>query len=221
MRLPLYFGIAAFWVSTLPAAARAQAADSASARHQAADTHHTVKKTAKKKTAKKKTATTKKAADSTGAGASAGAAAKPEGQSDDYVSYDASTNTTKFKLVAGPFVFDGYGAGQAALVVPSKSHVTINFVNDDGTPHSAIVIDDKDPMPSSDGEPAIPRAFTRKVTEGLPQGAKDVISFTAPDSGSYRIFCGVPGHGLSGMWIRMRVDPAAKTARFEAPKKGA
>src|ERR687894_454852 len=49
-----------------------------------------------------------------------------------------------------------------------------------------------------------------KVVEGLPQEATDVMRFTAPDSGSFRIFCGVPGHGLSGMWIRFTVDPAAK-----------
>ena len=29
-----------------------------------------------------------------------------------------------------------------------------------------------------------------------------MMRFTAPDSGSFRIFCGVPGHGLSG-----HVDP--------------
>jgi hypothetical protein len=51
--------------------------------------------------------------------------------------------------------------------------------------------------------------------EGLPQEATDVMRFTAPDSGSYRIFCGVPGHGLSGMWIRFTVDPAANAPRFE------
>ena len=51
--------------------------------------------------------------------------------------------------------------------------------------------------------------------EGLPQEATDVMKFTAPDSGSFRIFCGVPGHGLSGMWIRFTVDPVAKAPRFE------
>jgi uncharacterized cupredoxin-like copper-binding protein len=40
-----------------------------------------------------------------------------------------------------------------------------------------------------------------------------------PASGAYRIFCGVPGHGLSGMWIWMKIDPAAKTPSF-GPTKG-
>ena len=74
---------------------------------------------------------------------------------------------------------------------------------------------------NSGGDPAIPRAYTNKLIEGLPQEARDTISFTAPDSGSFRIFCGVPGHGLSGMWIRFTVDPAAKEPRFETkPAKG-
>jgi uncharacterized cupredoxin-like copper-binding protein len=52
------------------------------------------------------------------------------------------------------------------------------------------------------------------VVEGLPQGATDAMTFTAPDSGKYRIICGVPGHALSGMWIWMVIDPSAKTPSF-------
>jgi hypothetical protein len=96
-------------------------------------------------------------------------------------------------------------------VVPPASTVVMNFVNLDGTPHSAEVIADKDPMPNIGGDPAIPTAYTTDLTQGLAQGGKDVMRFTAPPSGSFRIFCGVPGHGLSGMWIRFKVDPAAKS----------
>ena len=87
----------------------------------------------------------------------------------------------------------------------------MNFVNLDGTPHSAEIIADKDPMPNAGGDPAIPDAYTKDLTQGLPQGGTDVLQFTAPASGSFRIFCGVPGHGLSGMWIRFKVEPAAKS----------
>jgi sulfocyanin SoxE-like protein len=139
-----------------------------------------------------------------------------------WVSYDARTNTLTFKLEAGapggngPFNFDSYANGAATLVVPPKSTVVMNFVNDDATPHSAEVIPDADPMPNMGGDPAIPGAFTNDLTQGLPQGGTDVMRFTAPPSGSFRIFCGVPGHGLSGMWIRFRVDPAATTAKLVA-----
>lgn len=134
-----------------------------------------------------------------------------------WYSYDAATNTVTFKLEAGarggssPFNFNGYTNGAATLVVPPESNVVMNFVNDDGTPHSAVVIADTEPMPSMGGDPAIPRAYTKDLTQGLPQGGTDGIRFTAPASGSFRISCGVPGHALSGMWIRLRVDPAAKT----------
>ncbi len=153
--------------------------------------------------------------------ASASLPAAAAGQ-DKYLKWDAATKTATFELIAGadgaksPFNFDGYTDGEATLAVPPGAAVVINFVQKDGTPHSAELIADKDPMPNIGGDPAIPRAYTNKVVEGLPQEAKDVIRFTAPDSGSYRIFCGVPGHGLSGMWIRFKVDPAAKVATFEA-----
>jgi plastocyanin len=131
------------------------------------------------------------------------------------LAWDAGTKTVTFALSAGVFNFNGYTNGRATLTVPPKSNVVMNFTQDDGTPHSAIIIDDKDPMPTMADQPAIPRAYTNKASEGLPQGATDVIRFVAPDSGSYRIFCGVPGHGLSGMWIRFKVDPAAKEPRWE------
>ncbi len=139
--------------------------------------------------------------------------------------WDPATKTVTFELIAGgegassPFNFNGYVDGEANLVVPRGVNVVMNFIQRDGTPHSAELIEDKDPMPNIGGQAAIPKAYTSKVAEGLPQEATDVMRFTAPDSGSYRIFCGVPGHGLSGMWIRFTVDPAAKEPKFVTPKK--
>ncbi|MBA3318575.1 MAG: hypothetical protein H0T50_10870 [Gemmatimonadales bacterium] len=145
-------------------------------------------------------------------------------QDSKYLKWDPATKTATFELIAGgeggksPFNFNGYTDGEADLVVPPGVSVVINFIQKDGTPHSAELIADRDPMPNMGGEAAIPRAYTNKVVEGLPQESKDVIRFTAPDSaGSYRIFCGVPGHGLSGMWIRFTVETAAKAPRFVTP----
>ena len=138
-----------------------------------------------------------------------------------WVKHDPATKTVTFALVAGapgsssgPFNFNGYTGGGATLTVPGGSKVVINFVNRDGTPHSALVIPGDGPVPSIGGDPAIPAAYTRDVTQGLPQEGKDVIRFTAPDSGKYRIICGVPGHALSGMWIWLKIDPEAKTPSF-------
>jgi plastocyanin len=136
-----------------------------------------------------------------------------------YVTYDAATKTVTFRLVAGPFLFNGFGSGGGTLTVPPGSKNVWNFEQADGTPHSAEVASGAGPLPNAGGDPAIPRAYTNKVVEGLPQGATDVIKFTAPDTGTYRIICGVPGHALSGMWIWLKIDPAAKTPSFGATKK--
>ena len=133
------------------------------------------------------------------------------------LSYNAATKTVTFALQAGapgtsgPFNFNGYTNGAATLSVPAGSTVVMNFVNMDGTPHSAEIIGDTEAMPNMGGTPAIPAAYTTNLTQGLPQGGTDVMRFTAPSSGNFRIFCGVPGHGLSGMWIRFKVDPTAKS----------
>ncbi len=135
-----------------------------------------------------------------------------------WLSYDAATNTVTFELIAGPFTFNGYRDGGATLVVPPKANIVMNFVNKDGTPHSAQIISGDGPVPNAAVDAAIPRAYTNKVLEGLPQEGSDVMRFPVPESGTYRIFCGVPGHGLSGMWIWMKVDPAAKAPSFGATK---
>lgn len=137
---------------------------------------------------------------------------------DKWLSYDAATKTVTFELIAGPFTFNGFRNGGGTLVVPANANVVMNFVNKDGTPHSAIVISGEGPIPNSATDPAIQRAYTNKVLEGLPQEATDVLRFPVPASGTYRIFCGVPGHGLSGMWIWMKIDPAAKAPTFGATK---
>jgi hypothetical protein len=150
--------------------------------------------------------------------ASASASASASAGQDQVLKYDAATNTVTFELIAGPFNFNGYTSGGATLALTPKANVVINFVNKDGTPHSAEVISGEGPIPNAATDPAIPRAYTNKVLEGLPQEARDVMRFTVPESGKYRIFCGVPGHGLSGMWIWMRIDPAAKAPSFGPTK---
>ena len=157
-----------------------------------------------------------KPADTSKAASQAPAAAP--GDQSQWLKYDAGSNTVTFELIAGPFNFNGYTSGGATLTLPSKANVVINFVNKDGTPHSAEVISGDGPIPNAATDPAIPRAFTNKVLEGLPQEASDAMRFAVPESGTYRIFCGVPGHGLSGMWIWMKVDPTAKAPSFGPTK---
>jgi len=140
----------------------------------------------------------------------------PAAADSDYVKWEAATKTVTFKLVAGPFDFNHFTRGGATLTVPPGSTNVWNFLQNDGTPHSAEVAAGTGQVPNSGGDPAIPRAYTNKVVEGMAQGATDVIRFTAPDTGTYRIICGVPGHALSGMWIWLKIDPAAKAPSFGA-----
>ena len=149
---------------------------------------------------------------------SARATSAPATGQDSVLKYDAATNTVTFQLIAGPFNFNGFTSGGATLTLTPKANVVINFVNKDGTPHSAQVISGDGPIPNAATDPAIPRAYTNKVLEGLPQEGSDVMRFPVPQSGKYRIFCGVPGHGLSGMWIWMTIDPAAKAPSFGPTK---
>jgi plastocyanin len=143
----------------------------------------------------------------------------PAAADSEYLKWDPATKTVTFKLVAGPFDFNHFTNGGGTLTVPAGSTNVWNFLQNDGTPHSAEVASGTGPVPNSGGDPAIPRAYTNKVVEGLMQGATDVIRFTAPDTGSYRIICGVPGHALSGMWIWLKIDPAAKAPSFGATQK--
>lgn len=153
-------------------------------------------------------------------------AATPAPPDSSWMEWNDATKSLKFRLIAGligrgaksPFNFNGYVDGELTLVVPVATNVVMSFVNEDGTPHSAVVIPDTLPMPSMADEAAIPRAYTTKASEGLGYYATDVMRFKAAPAGRYRIFCGVPGHGLSGMWIRLRVDStAAAPAMLETP----
>jgi len=143
----------------------------------------------------------------------------PAAADSEYVKWDPATKTVTFRLVAGPFEFNHFTSGGGTLTVPAGSTNVWNFLQNDGTPHSAEVASGTGPLPNSGGDPAIPRAYTNKVVEGMAQGETDVIRFTAPDTGSYRIICGVPGHALSGMWIWLKIDPAAKAPSFGATPK--
>ena len=157
---------------------------------------------------------------------SAQAATAARGPDPSWLEWNATTRTAKFKLIAGipgraksPFNFNGYTDGELTLVVPAGSTVVMNFVNEDGTPHSAEVINSGGTMPNMAGDAAIPRAYSKQAGEGIAQFGTDILRFTAAPAGDYLIFCGVPGHGLSGMWIRFAVSATAQApALIETPK---
>ena len=131
-----------------------------------------------------------------------------------WLSFDAATKRVTFALTAGltPFNgalnFNGFRDGELTLVVPVGWSMVVNFTNHDGMlPHSAEVILDDGATPLRPTDPAIQRAYTRDLETGVQAGGgKDVMRFTAQLAGNYRFFCAVPGHGVAGMWIRLKVD---------------
>jgi len=146
-----------------------------------------------------------------------------------WLSFNTAAKTVRFQLIAGltglngALNFNGFRDGALTLVVPVGWQTEIDFRNHDGMlPHSAQVIAPQTPLPTQPVGPAIPRAFTFKLVEGLPSEATDIMRFAAQPAGEYLIFCSVPGHGAAGMWIRLRVSATATTpALLLTPAPGA
>jgi len=130
-----------------------------------------------------------------------------------WLSADGASRTATFDLIAGltglngALNFNGFRDGGLTLTVPLGWTVLLHFRNHDGMlPHSAEVIEDVHPLPLQPATPAFPKAFTLRLAEGIPSEGRDDLRFIADRGGSYLIFCGVPGHGAAGMWIRLVVS---------------
>ena len=139
-----------------------------------------------------------------------------------WLSFDAAAKTVRFQLIAGltglngALNFNGFRDGGLTLVVPVGWETRVEFRNHDGMlPHSAEVIAPQSPLPTQPVGAAIPRAFTVRLATGLPPEGRDVMRFVAQPAGEYLIFCGVPGHGAAGMWIRLRVSASAQVPTME------
>jgi sulfocyanin len=133
-----------------------------------------------------------------------------------FLSYNAGKKTVSIKLYAaynsaqGGFNFNGGSSGNQTITVPANWMVTIDVTNVDAIPHSAIIIADQMPIPNAPSTPAIPRAYTNHLTDGLPpQNGHDTMSFRASPAGNYLIACGVPGHAPSGMYIKFVISATA------------
>lgn len=140
----------------------------------------------------------------------------------DFLSYDATARAVHVALIGafgganGGMNFNGGAKGSHTITVPVGWSVTMEFVNKDAIPHSAIVVRDTLPLPVAPEQPAIPRAYTLDVTAGLPTGGTDQMRFTPTKPGRYLIICGVPGHGPAGMYIRLVVSSRASAPSYES-----
>jgi uncharacterized cupredoxin-like copper-binding protein len=108
--------------------------------------------------------------------------------------------------------FNGYHTGNATVLVPTGWTVDIVFHNkEEEVTHSLVVIADPNdemehPQEAGPDLAAFPQAYTEHPIEGTAvkdSGGK--ATFTAEKAGDYLWYCGVPGHGIAGMWIRFKV----------------
>jgi sulfocyanin len=151
----------------------------------------------------------------------------PQAIDPSWLAADTASQTAAFELIAGltglngALNFNGFRDGGLTLSVPLGWTVVLHFRNHDGMlPHSAEVIDDVHPLPTQPVTPAFPRARTVRLAEGLPSEGRDDIQFVANQGGSYLIFCGVPGHGAAGMWIRLVVSGSVRKPYLAATPAG-
>lgn len=118
-------------------------------------------------------------------------------------------------------LINGYRAGQAQVVVPRGWTVRWNWRNaDSSSPHSLVVMVQREKIPLEGGRPAFSNAMTRSATEGLAPGQADQTTFEADEAGWYWLLCGVPSHAVGGEWLELRVDPEARIARVQLKPKG-
>jgi FtsP/CotA-like multicopper oxidase with cupredoxin domain len=134
-----------------------------------------------------------------------------------WMAVDSAARRVTFELIAGhtpmngSLNFNGYKDGELTFVVPAGWTVVVNFVNKDGAlPHSAEIIADQQPLPVRGVDPVFSGASTLDADQGTAAGGgKDSFRFVANSVGNYVVFCAVAGHGLGGMWARLKVDPSA------------
>jgi hypothetical protein len=117
----------------------------------------------------------------------------------------------------GPALINGHHNGELQIVVPLNWTVQWDWRSADSTsPHSLVVMAEREKLPTEGGRAAFDNAMTRMVTAGLKAGEGDRTTFTADQAGWYWLLCGVPGHAIAGEYLGLRVDPEAKTASVKA-----
>jgi sulfocyanin len=153
------------------------------------------------------------------------AASGPEVKVNQFMSYDPESKVVNLKLIAafgsvnGGMNFNGGARGDETITVPEGWTVKVDFSNHDAIPHSAIILPDSFPLPTIPENPAIPGAYTKDVTAGIPTNGTDTMNFKASKPGNYLMVCGVPGHGPSGMYIKFDISPNAKAPSYTTKGK--
>ena len=107
--------------------------------------------------------------------------------------------------------YNGVQFGEMTITVPVGANVTINFSNEDpNMAHSIGVSPGFDTAPAMvEATPVFDGAMSSNptsMTDATLPGQSETITFTASEAGEYTLVCYIPGHAVSGMWIRLVVS---------------
>ena len=134
--------------------------------------------------------------------------------------YRINGNEVQMDIVAGStsasnfWNFNGGTDGSITITVPEGAQVTLNFRNDDANmAHSVGVAPiSATTVPTPPAEPVFAGAITAdatSMTASTLSGESESITFTADQPGEYALLCYIPGHAITGMWLRFNVGGEA------------
>lgn len=138
----------------------------------------------------------------------------------DWMHIDAAKKTVDFTVLMAPngnnggLNFNGYHHGEMTITIPTGWHVDMAVTNKGfgAIPHSLEIIRYTEGIPAEGTEPpAFDGAETIELQNGMTVGQTDHATFTVDTPGKYWIFCGVPNHGVGGMWDYLVVSSTATT----------
>ena len=148
------------------------------------------------------------------------AKAAAKSMSPSWMKVDAANKSVHFDIKMaenannGTLNFNGYGHGDLTITVPLNWKVAMNVVNigQGSIPHSLEIVPVTESIPNQGSEPPVfDGAETVELINGLGIGKSDQVDFTADKEGHYWMFCGVPNHGIGGMYDGFVVSATATT----------
>lgn len=143
------------------------------------------------------------------------AGATTEGGLPDWYHIDNDAKTVELHIAAqmdGGWKFNGMSGGEETITVPLGYAITVELTNDDPNMAHSVGIDAQVggfPAMFTDPQPAFSGAVSSNPTsmqEATLPGESESFTFTADAAGEYAMVCYVPGHAVTGMWVRFNVS---------------
>jgi sulfocyanin len=159
-----------------------------------------------------------------------GAAADTSAAAPAWMKVDTAKKTVAFNILMaengnnGTLNFNGYGHGAMTLIVPTGWNVTMHVLNKGAgaIPHSLEILPITESIPNQGSDPpAFGGAETNNLVDGMKVGESVDLTFTADTPGKYWIFCGVPNHGIGGMYDYFVVSGSATAPKVKIDSSAA